>query len=495
MIPLILLPVLVPFATFILLLFFRRSVVFNQTVAIVSALIQLIISLLLLNRVLVEGIQVTQLGSWPAPYGITIVADLFSAIMVALSGIIATVIGIYSVSGLSKDYHKGSFYPLMAVLLMGVNGAFLTGDIFNLYVWFEVMILASFVLLTMGGTRKQMYGGMKYMTINLVSSMIFLAGIGVLYGQAGSLNMADIAVKLRDAESTSMISVSAMLFFIAFGIKAALFPFFFWLPASYYTPPVVITAFFSGLMTKVGIYSMIRVFTLIFVHERELWQPIILTVGGLTMVIGVLTAASQYDIRKILSFHIISQIGYMVMGLGLFTVAGLAGAVYFLAHNIITKTNTFLVAGIVNHIKGSFDLKVLGGLYKSYPFIAILMFIPTMGLAGIPPLSGFFGKLLLIIAGIEAKHWVITGVAVWVSLITLFSMIKIWNEGFWKKQPEKDSGVRVSVPFTMLLPAIVLALLTVLLGVFAEPFIEISTRAGEQLINPSEYIQAVLRRF
>ncbi len=495
MIPLILLPVLVPFATFILLLFFRRSVTFNQTAAIVSALVQLIISLLLLNRVMVEGIQVTQLGSWPAPFGITIVADLFSAIMVVLSGIIAVVIGIYSVSGLSKDYHKSSFYPLMAVLLMGVNGAFLTGDIFNLYVWFEVMILASFVLLTMGGTRKQMYGGMKYMTINLVSSMIFLAGIGVLYGQAGSLNMADIAVKLRDAESTSMISISAMLFFIAFGIKAALFPFFFWLPASYYTPPVVITAFFSGLMTKVGMYSMIRVFTLIFVHERELWQPIILAVGGLTMVIGVLTAASQYDIRRILSFHIVSQIGYMVMGLGLFTVAGLAGAVYFLAHNIITKTNTFLVAGIVNHIKGSFNLKVIGGLYKSYPFIAILMFIPTMGLAGIPPLSGFFGKLLLIIAGIEAKHWVITGVAVWVSLITLFSMIKIWNEGFWKKQPEKESGVKVSVPFTMLLPAIVLALLTIALGVFAEPFIEISTRAGEQLINPNEYIQAVLRRF
>lgn len=378
---------------------------------------------------------------------------------------------------------------------MGVNGAFLTGDVFNLYVWFEVMILASFVLLTMGGSRKQMYGGMKYMTMNLVSSMIFLAGIGVLYGQAGTLNMADLAVKIREAGPTSMLSVSAMLFFIAFGIKAALFPFFFWLPASYYTPPVAITALFSGLMTKVGMYAMIRFFTLIFVHDRELWQPLILAVGGLTMVIGVLTAASQYDMRRILSFHIISQIGYMVMGLGLFTVAGVAGAIYFVAHNIITKTNTFLVAGIVNHIKGTFDLKALGGLYKSYPFIAILMFIPAMGLAGIPPLSGFFGKLLLIIAGIESEQYVITGVAVWVSLITLFSMIKIWNEGFWKKQPGKDAGEKVSVPFTMLLPVIILALMTIGMGVFAETFIEISTRAGEQLITPNEYIQAVLGRF
>jgi multicomponent Na+:H+ antiporter subunit D len=495
MISLILLPVLIPFATFILLLFFRRSVSFNQTLAIGGAVLQLLISLFLLNRVLNDGIQVTQIGSWPAPYGITIVADLFSAVMILLSGIIAVAIGIYSVSGLSKEYHKGSFYPLLSVLLMGVNGAFLTGDVFNLYVWFEVMILASFVLLTMGGSRKQMYGGLKYMTMNLVSSMIFLAGIGVLYGQAGTLNMADLAVKIREAGATSMLSVSAMLFFIAFGIKAALFPFFFWLPASYYTPPVVITALFSGLMTKVGMYAMIRFFTLIFVHDRELWQPLILAVGGLTMVVGVLTAASQYDIRRILSFHIISQIGYMVMGLGLFTVGGIAGAIYFVAHNIITKTNTFLVAGIVNHIKGTFDLKALGGLYKSYPFIAILMFIPAMGLAGIPPLSGFFGKLLLIIAGIESQQYVITGVAVWVSLITLFSMIKIWNEGFWKKQPGKETGEKISVPFTMLLPVILLALMTIGMGVFAEPFIEISTRAGEQLIAPDEYIQAVLGRF
>lgn len=496
MIPLILLPVLIPFATFIVLLLWRRSVVLNQTVAIVSSLLQLIISLLIINLVLNEGIQVTQIGNWPAPYGITIVADLFSAIMLVLSGVIALVIGIYSVTGLSREYHKGSFYPLMAVLLMGVNGAFLTGDVFNLYVWFEVMILASFVLLTMGGTRKQMYGGMKYMTMNLVSSMIFLAGIGVLYGQAGTLNMADLAVKVREAGPSSMLSVSAMLFFIAFGIKAALFPFFFWLPASYYTPPVVITALFSGLMTKVGMYSMIRFFTLIFVHEHEFWQPLILTVGGLTMVIGVLTAASQYDIRRILSFHIISQIGYMVMGLGLFTVAGVAGAIYFVAHNIITKTNTFLAAGIVNHIKGTFDLKALGGLYKSYPMVALLMFIPAMGLAGIPPLSGFFGKLLLIIAGIESEQYFITGVAVWVSLITLFSMIKIWNEGFWKKQPEKVSVIkRTRVPFTMVLPVIILALLTIIMGVFAEPFINISTQAGEQLVNPTEYIQAVLRRF
>jgi len=183
-----------------------------------------------------------------------------------------------------------------------------------------------------------------------------------------------------------------------------------------------------------------------------------------------------------------------VMGLGLFTVSGVAGAIYFLAHNIITKTNTFLAAGIVNHIKGSFDLKAIGGIYKAYPFVAILMFIPAMGLAGIPPLSGFFGKLLLIIGGFEAEQYVITGVAIWVSLITLFSMLKIWNEGFWKKQPGDQTERKIKVPFTMLAPVFVLAMLTIIFGVFAEPFINISVKAAGQLINPAEYIQAVLRR-
>lgn len=495
MISLILLPILIPLATFILLIFFRRSMAINQFFTIGSAIVQLLISLLILITVSDEGIIVTQLGNWPAPYGITIVADLFSAIMLVMSGLIGVSISIYAVTGLKKDYQKGSFYPLMSVLLMGVNGAFLTGDVFNLYVWFEVLIIASFVLLTLGGSRAQMYGGLKYMTINLISSMLLLSAIGLLYGQTGTLNIADLALKMRESAPSAMVTTTGMLFFIAFGIKSALFPFFFWLPASYHTPPVTITALFSGLMTKVGIYAMIRFFTMIFVHDQQLWQPLLLTIGGLTMVIGVLTAASQYDIRRILSFHIISQIGYMVVGLGLFTVSGVAGAIYFLAHNIIAKTNTFLVAGIINHIKGSFDLKAIGGLYRSHPYIALFMFIPMAGLAGVPPLSGFFGKLLLIIAGFEARQWIITGVAVLVSLFTMFSMIKIWNEAFWKKQPVTTlANNKEKVPFTMIFPVVLLALLTIILGIAAEPFINLSTRAADQLINPGEYIQAVLRR-
>ncbi|MFP4469355.1 MAG: Na+/H+ antiporter subunit D, partial [Bacteroidales bacterium] len=441
-----------------------------------------------------SGIQVLQIGNWPAPYGITFVADLFSAIMLVMSGIIGFVITMYSIESMDRIRQRFTYFPLMNALLMGVNGAFLTGDVFNLYVWFEVMILASFVLLTIGGSRRQMDGAIKYVTMNLIASLIFLAGIGLLYGKAGTLNMADLAVKLTDTGESILINSSAMLFFVAFGIKAAVFPFFFWLPASYHTPPVVITALFSGLLTKVGIYAMIRFFTLFFVQNQDFWHPLLLVVGGLTMVVGVLTAASQYDMRRILSFHIISQIGFMVMGLGLFTVMGVAGAIFYIAHNIIAKTNTFLVSGLVNRIRGTYDLRALGGLYKSYPFLAILFVIPAMGLAGVPPLSGFIGKLMLIVAGFESQKFFITAVAILVGLITLFSMIKIWNEAFWKKQETIPDEKPQRLPFGMVFPVALLALLTIVLGIAAESFVEISKHAAEQLLHPHDYINAVLNR-
>ncbi len=489
---LLLLPVLIPLGSIVLLLFLRGLLRTQQMLGLVSTLGQLVVALILLVHVYSSGIQVTQPGNWPAPFGITFVADLFSAIMLVLSAIIGVVVTLYSISSLEKSRQQFSYYPLMNALLMGVNGAFLTGDVFNLYVWFEVMILASFVLLTMGGHKKQMDGAVKYVTMNLIASMMFLAGIGLLYGKTGTLNMADLAVKLTGSDESILINSSAMLFFVAFGIKAAVFPFFFWLPASYHTPPVAITALFSGLLTKVGVYAMIRFFTLFFVQNQHFWHPLLLTIAGLTMVVGVLTAASQYEMRRILSFHIISQIGYMVMGLGLFTVLGIAGAIYFMAHNIFAKTNMFLVSGIVHRLRGTYDLKVLGGLYKNYPLVAVLFVIPAMALAGVPPLSGFIGKLVLIYAGFEDSQYFITAVSILVGLITLFSMVKIWNEGFWKKNAEDTHQADSSVPAGMLIPAGILALLTILLGVGAEPVIKITMQAAEQLMHPEAYIQAVL---
>lgn len=489
------LPILIPLITFIFLLFNFRRREWQPWIGLTGALLQLAVSLLLALRVKTQGILVLHTGNWEAPFGITLVVDAFSSIMLVLAAIIAVSVSIYSIDAIDRQRQSFFYFPMVHGLLMGVNGAFVTGDIFNLYVWFEVMLTASFVLITLGGEKKQLNGAIKYVSINLVSSLFFLAGIGLLYGKTGTLNMADLALKLSLAENNVLMNTSAVLFFVAFSIKAAVFPFFFWLPASYHTPPVAITALFAGLLTKVGVYAMIRFYTLFFVQDKLFWHPLFLWIGGFTMVIGVLTAASQYDIRKILSFHIISQIGYMIMGLGIFTVAGIAGAIFYMAHNIIAKTNTFLVAGLINRVTGSYDLKKIGGLYKIRPWLSILFIIPAFGLAGIPPLSGFFGKLILISAGFNAGEYVISFIALAVGLFTLFSMVKIWNEAFWKPRPEgltPYEGEKEKLPVSMVIPVVILGLITLTMGFAVKPILEIAMNAAGQLLDPKIYIQAVM---
>lgn len=307
--------------------------------------------------------------------------------------------------------------------------------------------------------------------------------------------MADLSVKLADADPNLTILLS-VLFLIAFGIKSGVFPLFFWLPASYHTPPIAVTAIFASLLTKVGVYSLIRVFTLIFIAEPEFTHHLLLFIAGMTMLTGVLGAAAHYEIRRILSFHIISQIGYIVMGLGLFTPLGLAGSVFFLVHNIIVKTNLFLVGGVINRLRGSYHLKKLGGLYELNPMLGILFLIPAFSIAGIPPLSGFWAKLMLIKGGLDIEAYVVVGVALVVSILTLYSMTKIWDQAFWKPEPDtsparpdKPSAFELSL---WLAPVILLAVITVVMGLFPAVFFDIAMRAGEQLMNPAEYIEAVL---
>jgi multicomponent Na+:H+ antiporter subunit D len=377
---------------------------------------------------------------------------------------------------------------------MGVNGAFLTGDTFNLYVWFEVILISSFVLITMGNAKQQLEGGIKYLALNLIGSLFFLAGLGLLYGKTGTLNMAHLAHILRESQQPIYINTSAMLFFLAFGIKAAIFPLFFWLPASYHTPNITVSSIFAGLLTKVGVYALIRFFTLFFVQDQEFWLNLFLIIAGFTMVVGGMAASSHYDTRRILSYHIISQIGYMIMGLGIFTPLAIAGAIFFTLHNMLAKTNVFLVAGLINKAKGSFYLKDVGGLFKQSPLLAVLFIIPAFALAGVPPLSGFFAKFLLIKAGIEAGEYLIVGVAIATAMLTLYSMIKIWNEAFLKKQPEagEKECYFVKPIFFEVLPSIILGAASILMGLFASPIFDFTMQAAEQLLEPTAYIQQVL---
>lgn len=495
------LSLLVPFVTAIACLLAWRSVRLQRVFGVAGMAVLLGVAVWLLGSVSAQGFVVVRYGSWPAPFGIVFVADLTSAIMVLVSALIGLAVAVYSLADIDAGREKYGYWGFLHFMMMGVCGAFLTGDIFNMFVWFEVMLISSFVLMTLGGERAQMEGAVKYVVLNLISSSLFLAACGILYAKLGTLNLADIAVRSRALEDPGLLTVTAMLFLVAFGLKAGVFPLFFWLPASYHTPPVAISAIFAGLLTKVGVYSLIRLFTLVFCEELAFTHGLLLVVAGLTMVTGVLGAVAQFDFRRLLSFHIISQIGYMVLGLALFTPLALAGTLFYIFHHIVVKSNLFLVSGIAQRYSGTFDLKKLGGLYAATPLLAILFFIPAMSLGGIPPLSGFFAKFALVKAALAGDTLfggaavVMAGVALAVGLLTLFSMTKIWAEAFWKVPDEaaKPQPGRVPLRDKVLLfgPVAALATLTVCIGLAPQFFFDFATRAAEQLLQPELYIRAV----
>ncbi len=485
-------PILIPLLFAILALFAWRRSRLQQILALVGTSMLLASTIYLLQRVISGGMAVVQVGDWPAPFGITLVIDLFSAILLVVVALIALIISMYASAAIDSHHMRHGFIPLFLFLLMGVNGAFITGDLFNLYVWFEVSLMASFVLIAYGGERPQIEGAIKYVILNLLASILFLSAVGLVYNLAGTLNLADLARVLPTVESSGEITVIAVLFIIAFGIKSAVFPLFFWLPASYHTAPATITALFSALLTKVGVYALMRVFTLLFIHDTQYTHTILLIIAGLTMVTGVLGAAAQTDFRRLLSFHIISQIGYLLMGLGLFTQESLAASIYFMVHIMIAKTALFLVAGMIGQLQGSFDLKKLGGLYTQRIGLSLLFLLPALSLAGLPPLSGFFAKLGLIIAGVRQQQALIVIVAVGVSLITLYSMTKVWNEAFWKDAKTQTSEPAGKLSAWLWTATAALVTVSLLIGLFSEPILRLTHEAAHQLMNPGVYIQAVL---
>lgn len=484
------LPLLSPLIGAALATLLGRQRIIARSIVVVAVLFNLIYGGWLLWWVGVAGRQITQAGDWPIPFGIALVADGLSAIMLSVSALLMLATVIYSFNSLDETYERFFYYPLLLLLLLGVSGAFLTGDLFNLYVWFEVLLMASFGLLTLGGSRGQLEGGLKYVVLNLLGSTSFLAGCGLIYGVAGTLNMAHLSERLATVQSPGLVTAIACLFLFAYGSKAAIVPIFFWLPTSYHTPPVAVTAIFSGLMTKVGAYSLYRVLGLIFQNELFTLSPLLLLLAGLTMVLGVLGAVAQVNIRRILSFHIISQIGYTIMGLGLASVLGLAAGILFTAHVMIVKTALFFIGGAAEQIYGTGDLKKMGGLAKREPLLATLWLLGILSLAGIPPLSGFFGKLALLQAGVVQQQYLITAVAAGVSILTFFSMLKIWNEVFWKKSYE-DISALPRVKLGLLLPGALLVLASVVMGLGAALAVDYSTMAAAQTFDIASYVRDV----
>jgi len=443
------------------------------------------------------------LGSWVAPFGIVLVLDFTAAIFLlvcSFTGLAVTLFGVFHRLG---DPLSRWYFPLQNFLLIGVNGAFLTGDLFNLFVWFEVMLIASFVLMVVGGRRGQLEGGVKYVVMNLLASALFLTGIGLIYGKTGTLNLADLALLVREGgDTTGFVKGGAALVFAAFGVKAGLFPLFFWLPASYHTPAPIVTALFAGLLTKVGVYSFLRVASLLIGDDFDSWQTLFLWVAALTMITGVLGAAAQFEMRKILSFHIISQVGYLLAGLAMFTPLGLAAGLFYFVHNNLAKTNLLLVSAWIEHRRGTVDLARIGGFYRSSIGCSLIFLVSALALAGIPPLSGFWAKLGVVRAGVDGGFYWLTAAALAVGMMTLFSMTKIWGEAFWKKDPSDTDPAAGEEPpagpfppsWISLSPMTLVVVAILGLSLFGEPVFAWSMEAAQQLLDPSGYIEAVLQK-
>lgn len=453
------------------------------------------LSVTLLVAVDRDGPIVVHAGGWTAPVGVALVVDRLSAIMLTVASIVLLAVLVYAVGQPGAERNHVGFQSVYLIMSAGVAGSFITGDMFTLFVSFEMMLTASYVLLTLGGRREQVRAGMTYVVISLLASALFITSLALLYASTGTMNMADMSRRIAELPP-GVRSAFAVLLLVVFGIKAGLFPLFSWLPDSYPTAPSPVTAVFAGLLTKVGVYALIRTQTLLFpVDSRP--ATLLLVVAGLTMVIGVLGAIAQDDVKRILSFNIISHIGYMVMGLGLFSVAGLAGAVFYTIHHIVAKTTLFLTGGLIEHVGGSSSMRQLGNMVRSAPVVAVLFLVPALGLAGVPPLSGFVPKVALAQAGFADGQTIIVAVGLVVSLLSLFSVMKIWIGVFWNPADEHPRGVvhtvgRAGGPVLMVGPTVALALVSLAIAAAAGPIYELCERTAADLLNPSSYRAEVL---
>jgi multicomponent Na+:H+ antiporter subunit D len=486
-------PVLLPMLTGTLLLFLHGQVRLQRVVSLLSGFAAIVLSGYLGSVVWLHGIQVVQAGGWAAPYGITFAADLFAVLMLLLSSVSLFTILMYA-REVDSQRQRIFFYPVLQFLITGINLSFLTGDFFNLFVAFEVMLISSYFLVTLGGRPGQLREGFKYLVINILASTLFLISIGLLYGKTGTLNMADLAQQIGEGGGDPVLTVAAISFMVVFGVKGAVFPLYFWLPGTYFRAPTAVTALFAAVLTKVGVYALVRVFTLVFIHDVGYTHGILLVAAGFGMLLGVLGAFSQLDFKSILAYHSISQVGYMVMGLGLFSSLSLAGTLYFLAHHSVVKSSLFLMAGIVERVTGSTSLKRYDGVLASHPGLAFLFLATGLSLAGMPPFSGFFGKLILVQAGIQEGAWLIVTVSLVVGLFTLASMIKIYRKGFWGESAGERRELGALRYGQLMAAAGLLLTISVAMGLGAAPVMEFVLAASDELLNPELYIAAVLGR-
>lgn len=522
------LPVLIPLIGAALTLAAGRKPRLQRAIALVALTAVLIVSAALIYLTDRQGTLALQVGGWGptseglGPLGITLVVDRLSALMLVVSAIVLLAVVFYAIGQGIRDGDDRQpvsiFLPTYLVLSAGVCIAFLAGDLFNLYVGFEVLLSASFVLLTIGASKERVRAGISYVMVSMVSSLIFLIGLALIYAAAGTLNMAELSVRLMDVSEGTRSALFAVLL-VAFGIKAAVFPLSTWLPDSYPTAPAPVTAVFAGLLTKVGVYAIIRAHSLLFPSGGL--DSVLLVAALLTMVVGILGAIAQNDIKRLLSFTLVSHIGYMVFGVALSSRLGMSGAIFYVAHHIVVQTTLFLVVGLIERQAGASTLRRLGGLAAASPVLAFVFIVPALNLGGIPPFSGFIGKVALLEAGAQDASvlaWLLVGGSVVTSLLTLYVVARVWTRAFWRARVDAPEGALSDaipsalldetehsddisfddrddvgrMPAGMLIPTICLIAVGLALTVAAGPIFGYTDRAAAEVLDTSQYLSAVL---
>ncbi|SCY60359.1 multisubunit sodium/proton antiporter, MrpD subunit [Microbacterium sp. LKL04] len=497
----------------IALIFGRRRRV-QVGVSIVTLTVAAVIAAVLLYYVDVSGMPLAvSVGGWPIPFGIVLYVDRLAALLVLVSSIVLLAVLLFSVGQGAADGDEETpvsiFHPSYLILAAGIFNAFIAGDLFNLYVGFEILLVASYVLITLGSTESRIRTGVVYIVVSLVSSILFLAAIAAIYGALGTVNMAQLADRMGELPDEVQLVLHLMLL-LAFSIKAAVFPLSFWLPDSYPTAPAPVTAVFAGLLTKVGVYAMIRTETQIF-RDNDVNQ-LLLIVALATMIVGILGAVAQAELKRILSFTLVSHIGYMVFGLAIATPASLGATIYYMVHHIVVQTTLFLAVGLVERRAGSTSILKVKGLMRAAPLLAVLYFIPAINLGGLPPFSGFIGKYALFDAaaavGTPIMYALIVA-GILTSLLTLYALMRAWNLSFWREEEDanEESGVidRISylddapaagvqtqrrvIPRIMTASTTGMVAVTIALTVFAGPLYHLCASMGASLLNPVSLTQ------
>lgn len=489
----LLLPIIIPFFFGMILMFGQKKLAYQRTTTMVGLLIAIICSLGLVYKVHADGPQTVTFGSWPAPFGITMVSDMVSALLVTTTLILAFFIVWYGFESIGKERERFFYYPGVMFIITGVNGAFTTGDIFNLFVFFEVLLMASYLLIVLGGEKAQLRESIKYILVNVISSAFFVITVAFLYSVVGTLSMADIALKITEINQPGIITVIAVLFLMVFGMKAAIFPLYFWLPSAYSAPPIPVLALFGALLTKVGVYAIMRTYTLFFTHDLAFTHELLLILSIITIIAGCIGALAHFDVKQIIIYNIVIAVGVILFGVAQMNEVALQGAMFYLVHDMIIKAALFMLIGIVIYVSGTTNLRKMGGLMKTYPALGWFYLIAALGLAGVPPLSGFVGKLLIVQGGFQADNIWSSIFILASSLIVLLSVMRIFIYAFWGEQGQVATNVNKTTYQRLFLPTVVLVFISILYGVGTEWITPFMGDAAKILIDPSIYTDAVMK--